>query len=309
MVSFIVPIYNVENYVKKCLDSLAAQTLKDVEFILIDDGSTDNSGKIAEQYCSDSRFHILHTENRGLSAARNYGIDQSHGEYLMFVDGDDWIAPDFSRIPYETAIKNNADLVIFRAFRAKNGKIRNKNRAAKNIPKGIVGNYTAIKYGGNAAWNKLYKRELFNNIRYPEGHVYEEIATTHKLIHIAKKICMIKTPLYYHVYRKNSISHSLTSSSLDDFFISNIEKYKNMISFGYPLEEQRPILWSSAITYLINKRPCKEEKYIQATQIVESIIGIPRQILLKHKVALMAWRKNKKLFNLLCKVAGRLRIS
>ena len=111
MVSVIVPIYNVENYVKKCLDSLAAQTLKDVEFILIDDGSTDNSGKIADQYSSDPRFHIFHTENRGLSAARNYGIDQSHGEYLMFVDGDDWVAPDYCRIPYETAITNNADLV------------------------------------------------------------------------------------------------------------------------------------------------------------------------------------------------------
>ena len=191
MVSVIVPIYNIEDYVKKCLDSLVAQTLKDVEFILIDDGSTDNSGRIADQYSSDPRFHIFHTENRGLSAARNYGIDQSHGEYLMFVDGDDWVSPEFCRIPYETAIANKADLIIFQVNRIKNGKTRNNKRAAKSIRTGIVDNYTAIRCGGDVAWNKLYKRELFDGIRYPEGRVYEDIATTYKLAHIAKHIIIL----------------------------------------------------------------------------------------------------------------------
>lgn len=309
MVSVIVPIYNVENYVKKCLDSLAAQTMEDVEFLLIDDGSTDNSSKIADQYSSDPRFRIFHTENRGLSAARNYGIDQSHGEYLMFVDGDDWVAPDFCGIPYETAITNNAELIIFQAYGVKNEKIRKNNRTIKKLPTGIIDNFTGIKCGGNVAWNKLYKRNLFSNIRYPEGRVYEEIATTYKLVHIAKSIYMIKDPLYYHVYRKNSITHNLTSSNLDDHYRSNKEKYENMIMFGYPPEELKSILWSAAITYLINKRPCKEEKYMQATQIVDSITGIPKQITVKHKVALVTWRMNKQLFGLLCKTVGKLKIS
>ncbi len=309
MVSVIVPIYNVENYVKKCLDSLAAQTLEDVEFILIDDGSTDNSGKIADQYSSDPRFRIFHTENRGLSAARNYGIDQSRGEYLMFVDGDDWVDPEFCSMPYETATTNNADLVIFQEYIVKNRNIRKNNNATKNISSGTIDNYTAIKCGRNAAWNKLYQRDLFNNIRYPKGRVYEDIATTYKLVHIAKSIYIINDPLYYHVYRINSISHSITSSTLDDHFTSIKEKYENMILFGYPPEEQNLILWSAALTYLIHKRPCKEEKYIQAIQIVDSIAEIPKQIPVKHKLALMTWRTNKKLFCFLCKVAGRSEIS
>jgi len=309
MVSVIVPIYNVEDYVKKCLDSLAVQTLEDVEFILIDDGSIDNSGKIADQYSSDSRFQIFHTENRGLSAARNYGIDQSHGEYLMFVDSDDWVAPEFCRVPYETAITNNADLVIFQAYRVKNGKTKKYNRATKNISAGTIDNYTAIKCGSNVAWNKMYKKDLFNNIRYPEGRVFEDIATTHKLIHIAKSIYMIKTPLYYYVNRKNSITHTLTNSILDDQFTSGKEKYEDLILYGYSAEEFKPILWSIAIRYLIHKRPCKEEKYIQATQIVDSIIGIPKRISIKNKLLLTAWKKNKKLFYLLCKATGKLEIS
>ena len=209
MVSVIVPIYNVENYVKKCLDSLVAQTLKDVEFILIDDGSIDNSGKIADQYSSDPRFHIFHTENRGLSADRNYGIDQSHGEYLMFVDGDDWVVPDFCRTPYETAIANNADLVIFKA----SDEIREKNSTHKKLTNSITGSidfYTAFEYGRNVAWNKLYKKELFNNIRYPEGRVYEDIATTYKIEYISTNIVFIEDSLYYHVNRKDSITHKHT---------------------------------------------------------------------------------------------------
>lgn len=308
MVSVIVPIYNVEKYVKKCLDSLAAQTLEDVEFILIDDGSTDNSGKIADQYSSDPRFHVFHTENRGLSAARNYGIDQSHGEYIMFVDGDDWVAPDFCRTPYETAIKNKADLIIFQAYREKNKRVKKYSSAMIDSPTGIIDNYTAIKNGSDVVWNKLYQKKLFNNIRYPEGQVFEDTATTHKHIQVAKSIYMINDLLYYHVYRKSSITHSFTSSTLDDCFSSYKEKYEDMILFGYPPEEQKPILWPAALIYLIHKRPCKEEKYIQAAQIVDSITGIPRQISVQHRAALVIWKTSKKLFCFLCKISGRLEI-
>ena len=305
MVSVIVPIYNVENYVKKCLDSLAAQTLEDVEFILIDDGSTDSSGRIADQYSSDSRFHVFHTENRGLSAARNYGIDQSHGEYIMFVDGDDWVDPDFCRIPYETAITNNADLVIFQSYCVKDKKEKKKNRAIKKTPTGIVDNYTAIQWGNNAAWNKLYKRDLFCDTRYPEGRVYEEIATTYKLVHIAKLIVMIHDCLYFYVIRKSSITNNHTQSSLADRFKSTIEQYENMKLYGYPEDKTQPILWSAAIVYLIHIKPCNETLYLQAKQIVDSITGLPRQISMKQRLALATWKINPNLFCALCRISGR----
>lgn len=306
MVSVIVPIYNVENYVKKCLDSLAAQTLEDVEFILIDDGSTDNSSKIADQYSSDPRFHVFHTENRGLSAARNYGIDQSHGEYLMFVDGDDWVAPDFCRIPYETAITNNADLVIFQEYRVKKEKTQKKKNTG-NCHTGNIDNLIAIKFGSNVAWNKLYKRKLFDSIRYPEGKVYEDIATTYKLVHIAKRIYMIDNYLYYHIVRKGSITNTRSSLYCADFFMAAKKRYEDMVSYGYPEDILRPILWSAAIGYLIHRQPCNEDMYIQSSQIVDSIVGIPKQISVKHKIALAVWKIDKRLFAFVCKEIGKIK--
>ncbi len=178
MISVIVPIFNAEAYLPKCLASLAAQTFTDVEFILIDDGSTDRSGEIADQY-SGTRFRVFHTANRGLSAARNYGIERSHGEWLMFVDSDDRVEPTYCEIPYKAAVSNDADLVIFQACGMKNGKVRKGKNAALT---GIVNTEDALKNCGTAAWNKLYKRTLFDVIRFPEDMAFEDLAVTHKIV-------------------------------------------------------------------------------------------------------------------------------
>ena len=124
MISVIIPVYNVGDYINKCLASLAEQTMDDCEFIVIDDGSTDNSRIIIDEYCKDPRFHCFHTNNRGLSAARNLGIEKAHGEWLMFVDGDDWVEPDFCRAPYRAAMDYEADLIIFQSFLEKKNKTR-----------------------------------------------------------------------------------------------------------------------------------------------------------------------------------------
>ena len=116
-VSVIVPIFNVKAYLPRCLDSLCCQTLTEIEIILIDDGSSDGSGEIADRYAqTDNRFQVIHQENRGLSAARNRGIEAAQAYYLMFVDSDDWVDPDFCRIPYEIATDHGVELVIFRQW-------------------------------------------------------------------------------------------------------------------------------------------------------------------------------------------------
>ena len=135
MVSVIVPVYNVEKYVRQCLESLKAQTLEDVEFVIIDDGSTDSSGRICDEYSIDSRFRVFHTENRGLSAARNRGLDEARGEWIEFVDSDDWVLPGFCEVPLKAAIENNADLVIFQRAPT-NEKGRIKRGKKKEIPIG-----------------------------------------------------------------------------------------------------------------------------------------------------------------------------
>ena len=153
MISVIVPIYNVEKYLPRCLDSLINQTYADVEFILIDDGSTDSSGKIADSYKDRApRFKVFHTENHGLSAARNYGIEHSKGEWLMFVDSDDWVSPSFCETPMKAAIEYNADLIDFRVNSVKNGKIHPDK--TDKIPAGIITFEQAMIHANISTWNR-----------------------------------------------------------------------------------------------------------------------------------------------------------
>ena len=114
-VSVIVPLYNVEKYLARCLDSLCRQSLREIEIILVDDGSTDSSGEICEAYAAkDARFKVIHhTENKGVSVVRNTGVAHASGDYLMFVDSDDYVHEDYCRLPYEYAVKYHADLVMF----------------------------------------------------------------------------------------------------------------------------------------------------------------------------------------------------
>ena len=113
-VSIIVPVFNLQDYLGRCLDSILAQTMNETEILIIDDGSTDDSGKIADQYAEkDSRITVIHKRNGGLSEARNTGVDAASADYIMFVDSDDWVDPLFCEMPYQAAIRNDADLVYF----------------------------------------------------------------------------------------------------------------------------------------------------------------------------------------------------
>ena len=295
MISVIVPIYNTEKYLPKCLDSLAAQTYPDVEFILVDDGSTDNSGVIADQY-TDPRFRVFHTENHGLSAARNFGIEQARGEWLMFVDSDDWVEPGFFEIPYQTALHYDADIVIFHAYNVKDGRIKGEKSFASIE---VIDWKKAVECGGLPVWNKLYKRELFDGIRFPEGRVYEDLAVTHKVLMQAKRIVMIPDVLYFHVYRKNSLSHRRSVKYKRDAFISVLERAEDLESFGFAEDMYEPPLIACAILFLVVTDPSEDQLYREAEKIADSVKGIPSYLPWKRKVLLMVWKTNKPLFHLI----------
>ena len=202
-ISVIVPVYNMAPYLRRCLDSIRNQTMKEIEVICIDDGSTDRSGEIAEEYSKlDERFRVIRTDNRGLSAARNTGIDEAKTEWIMFVDSDDWVESTFCEIPFITAITSGSDLVVFGYYNVKNGRMH-KNKSG---PVGVLSHEMAIKHTDSYAWNKLYKKRLFENVRYPIGRIYEDLATTHKLVYASKRILNLPNYLYCHTYRKDSIS-------------------------------------------------------------------------------------------------------
>ena len=213
MISVVVPIYNVEKYLEKCIDSIINQTYKDLEIILVDDGSTDSSGKIADKYAKlDSRIKVIHKSNGGLSDARNKGLKIASGKYVSFVDSDDFISNDMLDYLYKLLKENNSEISVcnFQQFSSEEEII---NEANNKI--GKSNNYLNeeilqillkgdITYG-DYAWNKLYLLELFHNVQYPVGKKMEDIGTTYKLYFYAKKITIGPEKKYYYYKRSDSI--------------------------------------------------------------------------------------------------------
>ena len=301
LVSVIVPIYNVQPWLRQCLDSLKNQTLKEIEVICIDDGSTDESGAIADEYGrADPRFRIIHHgKNRGLSAARNTGIDEATAEYLMFVDSDDWVDEKLCEIPYRTAIDNNSDIVIFNYYENKG----RRERSNVTHTSGLIEHETAIDIGNTLAWNKLYRRKFFDTIRYPEGHVYEDVSITHKLIYKAERINWRQECLYHHRFRKGSISRS-PSSRIDEY-AAKIERYKELIDFGYPKSKAVVQLYQASLAYCGHASSKEALLYETAERTVDDIKGIPVGFNRRYKAMLLIWRTNKDLYRAIYRMLGK----
>ncbi len=223
-VSIIVPIYNVEKYLPKCLDSLVNQTLDDIEIILVNDGSTDNSGIIAKQYYENHKNKIkyLEKENGGLSDARNFGIPYATGEYIAFLDSDDYIEIDSYKKMHEKAKEEDADYIECDfIWEYPNKQIIDK-RLSYNNKQEMLTNVRVV------AWNKLIKREIIikNNLKFPKGLRYEDIEFTYKLIPLLNKVSYIDKPFIHYVQRNNSIANVQNEKTADIFAIlENVEKY------------------------------------------------------------------------------------
>ena len=229
LISIIVPIYNVETYIKKCVDSILSQTYKNLEVILVDDGSPDNCGNICDEYSlNDNRVKTIHKKNGGLSSARNAGLDVAIGEYIGFVDSDDWIESDMYESLYKIITERKADISVCGRYIVEEGRITTisdteevyvftKQEALSQL---VLDEHDGIK---NFAWDKLYKKELFENIRYPEGKYYEDIFTTYKLFSMSNLIAEIKSPKYYYLLREGSICGSNTPSKRYDYYKANME--------------------------------------------------------------------------------------
>ncbi len=222
MISVIVPVYNVEAYLAQCLDSILAQTYHDLEILLIDDGSADRSGSICDAYqAKDERITVFHTTNHGLSAARNVGLDHAHGEYIAFVDSDDWIEHNMLETLYQKTAESGADVVecgYLREYR--NGYVRYEMQfRGENALNGLLSGKIS-----NIVWNKLWKAICFTNIRFPEGMMFEDTATTYRAFLYASAIS-IPDCLYHYRFRQSSISQKHTTKSLTDFWIAHRDRY------------------------------------------------------------------------------------
>ena len=230
LLSVIIPVYNVEKYLKRCLDSVTKQTYSNLEIILVDDGSPDNSGSICDEYAkTDQRVKVIHQENTGVSKARNNGIDAATGECITFVDPDDWLDIEMYMIMMEYLLENNLDIVCIDTYQVKYNKTVFKPLFCMDKvfdgQKALVAILTDSI--DTAVWNKIYKRSVVEGIYFPVGRRYEDVATVYKYFANAKLVGYISKPMYYYFLKNpNSfISSSFNVSSRFDCFLAYRERY------------------------------------------------------------------------------------
>ena len=204
-VSVIVPFYNVEKYIEKCLETLVNQTLDDIEIILVNDGSKDKTVDIVEKYKEmySNKIVYLEKENGGLSDARNYAISYARGEYIAFLDSDDYVETNMYKEMYEIAQKENSDMVECNFI----WEYPNKTRI--DIGTTYNNKHEMIEKIRVVAWNKLIKREILekSKVQFPKGYRYEDVEFTYKLIPFLEKVSFCKTPMVHYVQREGSISN------------------------------------------------------------------------------------------------------
>lgn len=220
MISVIIPIYNVQNYLERCLDSIKQQTYKDFEVIMVDDGSSDESGVIAKSYSiSDSRFKYYFKQNGGLSSARNYGIEQSSGDYIVFVDSDDFVDIDY--ISYLVDLKNKYGTKISACWHKiyKEDRAKHLNKYTGSVvlnPEEAISNILYNDQLDTTANCKLIAKDLLSSNFFPIGKNYEDIGSIYKLFLTGESIAVGFEPKYYYYMRKDSITHeSFNSKKLD----------------------------------------------------------------------------------------------
>lgn len=210
LISIVVPIYKVEDYLHRCVDSILKQTYKDIEIILVNDGSPDRCGEICDIYAQiDNRVKVIHKKNGGLSDARNVGIEKSTGKYITFVDSDDWIHEEYVERLYSLLLKTGSDISICNFIRVSNETDKvtiNQETVYEYSNKEALEQFVNRFYVQmTIACGKLFKKNLFENIRFPFGRKHEDEFTTYKLIYEANKVVLTTKELLYYWQREDSI--------------------------------------------------------------------------------------------------------
>ena len=299
-VSVIIPVYNVKDYIRKCLDSVVNQTYSKLEILVIDDGSPDESGAIAEEYAaSDNRVKVIHRENGGLSAARNTGLKPATGEYIFFLDSDDWIKENTIETLLRMAEVDNADIVACGIEKVwDDGR---KELWTDEVP-GIWNGRESVSQMIHAtnlcsvAVNKLYKKSLWENLNFPERCLHEDEYTTYKALYTAQKVVYIPDGLYQYYQRDNGIMSSEVSKRGEDYLKALRERMAFFENHNdKKLYDESLLQYLEYIKYLYRESNDEDQRqywvneYKSKVGLAISIAKIP----LKKKIALILWKYYK----------------
>lgn len=260
-ISVIIPVYNSSTYLRKCLDSVVNQTLKDIEIIVINDGSTDDSKNIIEEYlCKYKNIIFIDQENKGIGKTRNIGIKKATGEYITFIDSDDYIKENMLEEYYKYAKKHNFDLVIGSYIKKINNKeiIFENNKFKTGNVKTTPQILYLIEYG---PWAKLYKREMLinNNIYFDEKRKYEDMPFVSKALLKSKLIGQITEPYYYYIIHNNSETTTMDKRVFD--ILDILKEIKDYYKREYYLRDELDyVIIDKITTYMLQQRVQKDNK-------------------------------------------------
>ena len=312
----IIPVYNVEKYLHRCLDSVIAQTYQNLEIICVDDGSIDDSGKICDQYAvRDARIKVIHQENQGPSAARNRGLDAAEGEYIAFVDSDDYILEDMYKKMLDKLLNYNVDLCVCQwQYEFSDGRQVVKK---KNIDPTIYGCKTSLEfarflYRGNyengvvvAAWNKLYRRALLDKIRF-EGRIHEDEAFSGRIM--AKNISVYGMEDQFYVYAQNGDSLTNKPFSANKFFFLDVlaERRELFKSDAFIRQETELLYCNMYIEYCLRARKdgvavSHPERYRQIFRKMFSSLRREGKVNIKFRLRMMLFSFSPSLYRFITK--------
>ena len=309
-ISIIVPIYNSEKYLKKCIDSLINQTMKNIEIILINDGSTDNSEKIIKEY-KDERIKYFKNKNQGIGKTRNFGIKKSSGKYLMFIDSDDYISNNCCEMFYNNIIKNKTDMVVSNFYKDRQGIIE-KIKLEDFLPSSIKENKDLLLIINPGPCNKLFRKSIIidNNIYFEEEHKYEDMPFVMKYIKYARKISKLDMYLSYYCIHSNS------ETTIRDKRVFDVLKQLKIVRKEFEqekyLKENLNIFTVDLITnYTIQQRYQKDSKI--RNEFINQSFDFMRSNIPNYKnkkyykgknIIRRTIERNKVLTKLYCKITG-----
>lgn len=272
-ISVIVPIYKVEKFLNKCVDSILAQSFSDFELWLVDDGSPDDCGKICDQYAQgDNRVKVIHKKNGGLSDARNAALDVMQGEYVFFVDSDDWIDKDTLESMYVALQRTGAQIATGNMVSVYEDGSEKELYSPTNEEKVLKGEELLTTLLRPNACNRLYKAELFQDLRYPVGRLYEDVFVYHKILDQIDSMVLIGKNTYYYLVRNGSIMNSEYNIHFTDIVDALYDRAKWLDSIGKEKlgNETRLFIYSQvAVAYAhLNKNNCDHLKRLDEIKVL-----------------------------------------